>query len=195
MFLGNAYNAKVWLGLYDFKARLPVDTKDDESVRELIIQKYEKKRFYVDPAHVKHTVEPEPEPLKAPNGPHQSPPSKFSSGLIGSTLQFPQQNKTLSAAAKTTTTATPTSAPAAVKLTPPVSEKASAVFTFASPSVNLSKAVQSTPPVQQNADPFGSVHSQSATNSTDDFFGGKIDAFANFDAANIYTRFDINRYI
>ena len=186
-FSGNAYNAKVWLGLYDFKGRMSVDTKDDDSVRELIVQKYEKKRFYVDPAHVRHTVEPEPEPQKPLNGPHQSPPSKFSSGLIGSTLQFHHQNKSSSAAAKATT-ATPPPAPSAVKLTPPAPEKPSAVFAFASPSVNLSKVVQGTPPVQQNADPFGAIHSK-PTDSAEDFFGGKIDAFANFDAANIYTRF------
>jgi hypothetical protein len=33
---GNAYNAKVWMGLYDFKSRISVDTKDDDSIRELV---------------------------------------------------------------------------------------------------------------------------------------------------------------
>jgi hypothetical protein len=45
-----------------------------------------------------------------------------------------------------------------------------------------------TPPVKQNSDPFGSVASSSVVApAANDFFGGKDDSFANFDAATIYT--------
>ncbi len=174
----------MWLGLYDFKARAALDTKDDDSVRELIVQKYEKKRFYVDPSCIRHTVEPAPEPSKNQNGPLHSPPSKFSSGLIGSTLQLHQQNK--NSATKTTAATPPAAVP--VKMTPPpsVSEKPPAVFPS---SVNLSKpaAVATPPPIthQQTPDPFGGIQ----TKSNVDFFAPKVanDSFANFDAATIYT--------
>lgn len=46
---GNAYCAKVWLGLYDkgsssSSSRMTSDLGNEESIRDLIIQKYEKKR-------------------------------------------------------------------------------------------------------------------------------------------------------
>ena len=195
--LGNAYNAKVWLGLYDFKTRISLDTKDDESIREFIVQKYEKKRYFVDPAHVRHTVEPEPE--KILNGPSlHSPPSKFSSGLIGSTLLMHKGTPTPPATALIAKPASLVSAtPPSVKMTPPpvIAERAStsSASPFTSPpplsSVSLSKpspfTVLNTPPVKQNADPFGAVATSPPT--MNDFFGGKNDSFANFDSANIYS--------
>ena len=130
-----------------------MDTKDDDSIRELIVQKYEKKRFYVDPTNIRHTVEPEPELTKTSNGPHHSPTSKFSSGLIGSTLQLHQQNRQAqSAGAKPVPVVV---AAAKVSLPPPAAEKAPA---FPLPSVPLSKPspVLAAPPSQhKNMDPFG----------------------------------------
>ena len=41
---GNAWCAAVWLGLFDAQ---PVDYKDDEKIKEFIIAKYEKKRYYL----------------------------------------------------------------------------------------------------------------------------------------------------
>ena len=46
---GNAWCAAVWCGTYN-KANYPVDFKDDEKIKEFIISKYEKKRYYVDPS-------------------------------------------------------------------------------------------------------------------------------------------------
>jgi len=46
---GNAWCAAVWLGNYN-KNSNPVDFKDDEKVKEFIVAKYEKKRYYVDPS-------------------------------------------------------------------------------------------------------------------------------------------------
>ena len=44
---GNAYCAAVWLGLFDAH---PIDFKDEEKMKEFIIAKYEKKRYYVEPS-------------------------------------------------------------------------------------------------------------------------------------------------
>lgn len=46
---GNLWCAAVWLGLYD-KASHPVDFKDEEKIKEFIISKYEKKRYYIEPS-------------------------------------------------------------------------------------------------------------------------------------------------
>lgn len=46
---GNAWCAAVWLGNYN-KNTNPVDFKDDEKIKDFIVAKYEKKRYYVDPA-------------------------------------------------------------------------------------------------------------------------------------------------
>ena len=46
---GNAWCAAVWCGSYN-KANNPVNLKDDEKIKEFIISKYEKKRYYVDPS-------------------------------------------------------------------------------------------------------------------------------------------------
>ena len=195
------------MGLYDFKARISLDTKDDDSVRELIVLKYEKKRFYVDPSHVRHTVEPEPE--KIANGPLHSPPSKFSSGLIGSTLQMHKNSPPPASAA--IAKPSPTATPLPIKVAPPAtSERAStssssSSFGLTSPplaasSVSLSKpspfSALNTPPVKQNSDPFGviaappsstaSAAAATAAVSANDFFS-KNDSFANFDTANIYS--------
>ena len=47
--VGNAWCAAVWCGSYN-KANNPVNFKDDEKIKEFIISKYEKKRYYVDPS-------------------------------------------------------------------------------------------------------------------------------------------------
>ena len=47
---GNAWCAAVWCGSYN-KANNPIDFRDDEKIKEFIISKYEKKRYYVDPSH------------------------------------------------------------------------------------------------------------------------------------------------
>ena len=41
---GNIYCNKVWLGLYDKTHGFVVDVKDEEAVKDFIIEKYEKKR-------------------------------------------------------------------------------------------------------------------------------------------------------
>lgn len=194
---GNAYNAKVWLGLYDAKSRQASDLKDDDSIRELIVQKYEKKRFYIDPSNIKHTEEPELELPRSQAAVHSSPPSKLSSGLIGSTLQLHQQNKGQPGVIKSA--ATPHPVPAVVKLTPPSSgtlpppvaapsESNSSVLGFSSASANLSKISVAPPPQQNIIDPFAAFGKSESKSGVHDVFGStKNESFANFDAATIYS--------
>jgi len=81
---GNAWCAAVWLGLFDAQ---PVDYKDDEKIKEFIIAKYEKKRYYVDPSQARisrvSSASPAPEQLSATS----SRSSLASGSLIGSTLK------------------------------------------------------------------------------------------------------------
>merc|ERR1719350_872865 len=81
---GNAWCAAVWLGHFDSQ---PVDYKDDEKIKEFIIAKYEKKRYYVDPSQARisrvSSASPAPEQLSATS----SRSSLASGSLIGSTLK------------------------------------------------------------------------------------------------------------
>ena len=40
----------VWLGLYDAKTRAGPESREEHKVRDFMIQKYEKKRWYVEPS-------------------------------------------------------------------------------------------------------------------------------------------------
>lgn len=86
---GNVYCAKVWLGLYDESHSGRVDVKDDDALKEFIIQKYERKRFYVDPSTIRHTSAS----TEATSVSDLKPASTLSSGLIGTTIQLPNHNR------------------------------------------------------------------------------------------------------
>jgi len=83
---GNAWCQAVWLGLFDAQSQ-PVDYKDDEKIKEFIIAKYEKKRYYVDPSQARisrvSSASPAPEQLSTAS----SRSSLASGSLIGSTLK------------------------------------------------------------------------------------------------------------
>lgn len=46
---GNEFCKYVWLGLYDSRCPMEPETRDEQRTRDLMIQKYERKRWYVDP--------------------------------------------------------------------------------------------------------------------------------------------------
>ncbi|KAH6939997.1 hypothetical protein HPB50_023900 [Hyalomma asiaticum] len=46
---GNEYCKYVWLGLYDSRCPVEPDSRDEQRTRDMMIQKYERKRWYVDP--------------------------------------------------------------------------------------------------------------------------------------------------
>ncbi|XP_044750709.1 arf-GAP domain and FG repeat-containing protein 1 isoform X2 [Coccinella septempunctata] len=47
---GNDYCRKVWLGL--FEGTPPSDSRDEQAVKDFMIEKYERKRYYLDPSHL-----------------------------------------------------------------------------------------------------------------------------------------------
>ncbi|KDR15368.1 Arf-GAP domain and FG repeats-containing protein 1 [Zootermopsis nevadensis] len=49
---GNDYCRQIWLGLYD--ANDAHDTKDEQQIKDFMIAKYEKKRYYMEPSVVKN---------------------------------------------------------------------------------------------------------------------------------------------
>ena len=82
---GNVWCSKVWLGLYDKSRSGAMETKDDESLKYHIIQKYERKSYYVDPSTIQHslssaTVANVVAEVSAPSSNHPT------SGFIGMTL-------------------------------------------------------------------------------------------------------------
>lgn len=46
---GNEFCKYVWLGLYDSRCPMEPETRDEQRTRDMMIQKYERKRWYVDP--------------------------------------------------------------------------------------------------------------------------------------------------
>lgn len=47
---GNEYCRQIWLGLYD--PSHPHDSKDEQQVKDFMVAKYERKRYYVDPTTI-----------------------------------------------------------------------------------------------------------------------------------------------
>jgi len=53
---GNIWCSKVWMGLYDKSRSVAPDSKDEDGLKYHIIQKYEKKSYYVDPSQIQQTL-------------------------------------------------------------------------------------------------------------------------------------------
>lgn len=84
---GNAWCAAVWCGTYN-KANYPVDFKDDEKIKEFIISKYEKKRYYVDPSQANFSsIKTQLTGGSTGSGDSHGSYKLSSSSLIGSTLK------------------------------------------------------------------------------------------------------------
>jgi len=92
---GNSWCNAVWLGTYQ-KSAMPIDFKDDEKIKEFIIAKYEKKRYYLEPSQANFSLVSKPSlgsstsSLHSNTGSldsHSSHHKLSSSSLIGSTLK------------------------------------------------------------------------------------------------------------
>lgn len=57
---GNNYCRQTWLGLYENK--LSAGTKDEQEIKDFMIDKYERKRFYLDPSNIRNGISP-PQPV------------------------------------------------------------------------------------------------------------------------------------
>uniref|UniRef100_A0A2R5LML2 Putative autotransporter n=1 Tax=Ornithodoros turicata TaxID=34597 RepID=A0A2R5LML2_9ACAR len=63
---GNEYCKYVWLGLYDSRCPMEPDSRDEQRTRDLMIQKYERKRWYVDPEVALHKMQQEQSTAQTP---------------------------------------------------------------------------------------------------------------------------------
>ncbi len=130
---GNAWARKVYLGLYDSN-RAAFDLKDAEGVRDFMIEKYEKRRYYVDPSTIVHT------PAATTNGSSSAAASNSSSSfqkssstttnLIGATLNArlassSSSSSSAAAAASSNNPSTPAAGPLGVALPQPPSSSIS----------------------------------------------------------------------
>uniref|UniRef100_T1IZ22 Arf-GAP domain-containing protein n=1 Tax=Strigamia maritima TaxID=126957 RepID=T1IZ22_STRMM len=58
---GNEYCRRVWLGTHDSRGIVEPESKDEQRIKDFMIQKYERKRWYVDPSMLpKNQVLPSP---------------------------------------------------------------------------------------------------------------------------------------
>lgn len=87
---GNEASRHIWLGLYDSKSQPGPESKEDGKVRDYLVQKYEKKRWYVEPsqaavlAAAKAKEASESAERKSTSSSHSTPEPKPLKSLIGS---------------------------------------------------------------------------------------------------------------
>eukprot|EP00095_Tigriopus_kingsejongensis_P003700 maker-scaffold382_size189932-snap-gene-0.23 protein:Tk03700 transcript:maker-scaffold382_size189932-snap-gene-0.23-mRNA-1 annotation:"drongo protein isoform 2" len=188
---GNLWCQKVWLGSHDADLRT-LDSMDDEAIKEFIIEKYEKKRYYVDPSTISHLL-PQPGPV-VPVG--VQPEEGTRSNLIGTTLAArlgpghlrSSTNGFSSVVSRPTNNSTVTQ--------PPNMEAFAAVAKTSTASSNNNKSAGSnllaafaSPGTDNGSDPFGMSNSTptTATPSKTKSKSETNDFFADFDAANFET--------
>lgn len=73
---GNEYCKYVWLGLYDSRCPMEPDSRDEQRTRDMMIQKYERKRWYVDPEQAlqRMRADQQARPAQTPTTPAAVPP-------------------------------------------------------------------------------------------------------------------------
>lgn len=90
---GNEYCRRIWLGLYE-PGRM-ADTRDEQGIKDFMVAKYEKKRYYLDPSMAnRNGASPSSQKslsnssstsaLNLANAPSATPPVKPLSNLVGS---------------------------------------------------------------------------------------------------------------
>ena len=62
------YCKKVWLGLWNSTQHAEPESRDEQKIKDFMVQKYERKRWYIPPQQVSNSnssqAAPEPKPLK-----------------------------------------------------------------------------------------------------------------------------------
>jgi len=170
---GNAWCSKIWLARWD-PVNQPVDLKDDDRVKDFMVAKYEKRRFYSESAEKAARSSPSISSLSSNSSQDNKP---ISSLLIGSTI------KAHMASTQAAHVSTPPSSVIPRSAVPRPQDKSSQPSrpaqpppsTFQQPSAT-STAAQSTP----SAIPAfgGNNMTQNSQNSSEAFAD-----FANFDTA------------
>ncbi|XP_064101344.1 uncharacterized protein LOC135211999 isoform X3 [Macrobrachium nipponense] len=166
---GNQYCQAVWLGLYDSKANPFPDTKDEHKIRDFMISKYEKKRFYIDPIVALKNMPPQTSSTNSSNASTPSGETSKTTPTITSSVSRPNVSASQSTGS---VGGPPTSTSSGSKNSTP---KSSASLDLLADLGN-----QSASSVNSN-DPFASPTNTQAPSSISQ------PSFANFENANIFT--------
>lgn len=138
---GNQLNKMVYLGLYDANAGFSPDPKDTERFKEFLSQKYERKRWYVEPTEaMKQKIKADTEASLDKNNATSSKTSTSSlthSHSITNSIKTPPQDST-----STTSTARTTRAPSVTSSQPPMLVFDAPVTTTTTTSTSLFDILQ-----------------------------------------------------
>lgn len=83
------YCKYVWLGLYDSRCPMEPDSRDEQRTRDLMIQKYERKRWYVDPEIAMQKMNAERQQsrvVQSPVGNSVAPNSVVSNNVVANNI-------------------------------------------------------------------------------------------------------------
>ncbi|KAK7014083.1 ArfGAP with FG repeats 1, partial [Halocaridina rubra] len=166
---GNQYCQAVWLGLYDPKSSPFPDTKDEHKIRDFMISKYEKKRFYIDPVVALKNMPPQTSSATSSNA--STPNSETAKTGTSVSTSVSRPNVSASQSSSSVGGALPI-ANSGSKSTVPKSSASLALL------ADLGN--QSSSAVSSN-DPFASPTSTQTSNAMSQ------PSFANFENANIFT--------
>ena len=89
---GNLWCSKVWMGLYDKNRSGALESKDEDALKHHIIQKYEKKSYYVDPNTIQQSLHSATSTNVDLTASGSTANNTSSSGFIGTTLTQRTQN-------------------------------------------------------------------------------------------------------
>lgn len=115
---GNQLNKMVYLGLYDANAGFSPDPKDTERFKEFLSQKYERKRWYVEPTEaMKQKIKADTEASLDKNN---APSSKTSTSSLPHSHSITNSIKSPPQDSSSTSTARTTRAPSVTSSQPPM---------------------------------------------------------------------------
>ncbi|KAK8724233.1 hypothetical protein OTU49_011296, partial [Cherax quadricarinatus] len=167
---GNQYCGAIWLGLYDAKISPFPDTKDEHKIRDFMIMKYEKKRFYIEPSIALKNMPPQNTSATSSNA--STPNSETSK--VGPTVN--------SSVSRPNVTASQSSGSVSGSLNSATNTGSKNSTPKSSTSLDLLADLGNQPVSSVNSnDPFASPTSSQAPTSVSQ------PSFANFENANIFT--------
>ncbi|XP_045598480.1 arf-GAP domain and FG repeat-containing protein 1 isoform X2 [Procambarus clarkii] len=167
---GNQYCGAVWLGLYDAKISPFPDTKDEHKIRDFMILKYEKKRFYIEPSIALKNMPPQNSSATSSNA--STPNSETSKAGLTASSSVSRPNVTASQSSGSVSGGLNNNTSTGSKTSTPKS----------STSLDLLAELGSQPGPKVNSnDPFASPTSSQAPTSISQ------PSFANFENANIFS--------
>ncbi|XP_065225464.1 arf-GAP domain and FG repeat-containing protein 1 isoform X2 [Planococcus citri] len=185
---GNEYCKNLWLGLYD--AEIPI--KDEQQIKDFMIAKYEKKRYYADPVISNtHCVLNFANGSRTPSSisstsssSHNSPSSQNLSD--SSTKAQPAVRSQFSSKANSVTSSTNSSQLFPTNFESPMSSSASSVDPFGSSGLDSSSCSESSFANFDNNPAFGSNRSVPGIATDNNVSFGKTNTESNVPAEDKY---------